>query len=167
MKQKKISNEQLKTDNQYNFSPTKVGHRPPVHWTSFEKRIRPLPDNKIEDLGYELIWYFETNPEAITVFQFCHYKAITEKDYYLLVNRSEFLAKCHDYILGIIAMRREVGAAFNRINDNVLKMMPAYSKSWKEIEEWRASLRDKERHTNEQKIVVIERFPDPPQENKD
>ena len=127
--------------------------------TSF--RVKPVSDHFIDKLAQALVSWACDNEDALKLTQFFIQRRIDISYLYRWEQRSENLKMAHEFALMCIGARREIGALKRKYDAGIVaSTMAHYDKSWKELEEWRAKLRNKELEDNKTMVVVMERFPE-------
>lgn len=103
-----------------------------------------------------------TNEKAYSVEQFCAEQGIPERTWDRYRARSPRLQEAHENMIMIIGCRREAGLIERRFESgSTMFMMPLYKSSWKEMCEWRASLKPKEGAVKAgETFIVMEKYPE-------
>lgn len=130
--------------------------------TFFSWRLKPVPDAFLEHLAEELLYWAINDQNALKLSQFFTLKSIDDSDFNKWIKRNENLAKARNRAMRIIGDRRETEALKGNLNAQMVSFtMPRYDPNWKLLTEWRAKLKNQaEQEKNEQKIVIIERYPE-------
>lgn len=123
--------------------------------------MRPCPELFLDHLAADMVKWVDASPDNLTIEQFFHEKHLGMRNLYRWLPRSEVLQEAHEYVLHRLGTKREIGAIKREYDSAMIRStMPHYSKTWKDLEEWRSKL--KEPTESGDKVVVIERFPDVP-----
>jgi hypothetical protein len=97
----------------------------------------------------------------LEVMQFCSTYKIPYQTFIRWCHDHEDIGQVYTNVKLTLASRRRVGAMFRDYDkDAVYKDLHRLDPEWHEINMYHAALKDKERSDNEQKIVIIERFPE-------
>ena len=144
----------------------KLGSTPDGNWIWFDQykdflqgKLIPVSEAFIEQLAKDYTTWATLDETALIMTQFPLSKSIPPETFYDWINRSQCLAQAHAIALTCVGNRRELGGLNKRLSENMVSFtMPSYNKEWKELQEWRASMRDIKTNTNEQKVIVIEKI---------
>lgn len=115
-----------------------------VDWTDtiFQWRQIPVSEAYIERLIPQLLREAEENERCYTLEQLLLKHKIPEKTFERWCDKFERLDETRDYIKMILCVRRENKALEKQLDTGTNNyVMPHYSKRWRDITEWRASLR--------------------------
>lgn len=145
-------------------------------WTWFDEyrdfmqgKMVPVSEAFIEQLSKDYITWATEDETALILSQFPLSKKIPPDTFYNWINRSPILAQAHTIALTAVGNRRELGGLNKRLSEGMVSFtMPSYNKEWKELQEWRASMKDIKADTNVQKVIVLEKIsmPEPKPEPK-
>ena len=128
----------------------------------FTLRETPVTEAWIENLAAEFVDWAMNDPEALILDDFYLSKGLQAQQISTWKKKHSCLAEAHAFAKRKIANRREKGALTKDLSETMVsRSMPLYSDEWKEVEEWRASLRNKKDENVHQgpQIVVIDRYP--------
>jgi len=159
-----------KKDPNTNIKP-EVDPKDVVVWdeyTNLNDGMRHPMNNMIADkMARDLIAWsknddYENDKEALNIYDFLCDHGILLTTFYKWIEKHEGLREANRYALNKIAARRERGATKKRYDaSSVYRMQGHYDPEYKKQMEWQAKLRAQEnKEANEQKIVVIERYPE-------
>lgn len=128
----------------------------------FTLRTTPVSDTWIEKLALELVDWAINDPEAFKLTQFYRLKGIGSDDMKRWKERNSKLKRAHTIALEALGDKREIGALKKLYEPGTAaRTMPRYDPEWRDLEEWRASLKNKDEDKNrEPQVIVIDRFPD-------
>jgi hypothetical protein len=126
----------------------------------FYFRNTPVPDDYLDYLATEYIeWGVKSGAKILS--KFLDEKYIDDMTFRDWLLRSDKLFHAHQIVKRIIGNRREEGALEKRFSEKIfLVSAPSYSshvdapKDWKELTEYHAALREKEREQGAQNFVV-------------
>ena len=122
------------------FGPIAAGYGGDYHML-FSFRQLPVADAFIEDLAYQLAKWAHEDKDAIILEDFLSARRISWNAFANWEKRMPMLREAHEFALMCIGCRRERGALYKKMSENVvLKSMPAYSQRWKELHEWYSHL---------------------------
>lgn len=156
MAKKKVShNDTILQDNTENAAP-------PIKWSSYldliSFRQKPINPAFIEKLAAEEVAWALNTEDALVFEEFLMLKGIGQSTFYKWLHAHESLAKAHNFAMMVIGVRREKGAINRKFDANIiLKSLPIYSESWRNLEEWRSKLTEKANAGNV--TVIMEQFP--------
>lgn len=124
----------------------------------------PIPMHYFDKLAEEWVDYVKNNEDVLFMAEYHVKKGVSKTTFEEWVQRSPNLQAARAFVKEIISMRREKGALLRRYDPaTVFKMQHTYDAAWKEMEEWRASLKEKSENQGSGNItVVMERFPNSP-----
>lgn len=164
LKAKVSKTQMLKPNEPSIFDKEKKHYRmTPLTPSDFAFKIRPLPEAYFTRMGEELLKWAEIDDDALSIERFLNFHKIPHHDFYTVyLKRSEDLARDYQFALSMIGERREQLALENKHNANVsLATLPFFIQRFKKTAEWKASLASKEDpNITEQKVIVIEKFPE-------
>jgi len=143
--------------------PKRTSKSPTSGNNLFFFRQVPVPDYYIDKIAEDLVAWVDNPPEGTKTYklnQFLRTLSIHPDTFYTILKRSEKLRWAHSYAMAAIADVREIGALENKLSERtVLQSMPIYSKEWKDLEEWRAKLKDEETKTAGNFKIVMTSIP--------
>lgn len=124
----------------------------------------PVSSSYLANLADKLIVWAVTDNDADKLNEFYVTEKIHKKSFYRWMEKSNALKRAHELAMMAIGNRREKNG-LRRIYDSgmISKSMPIYDEDWKALEEWRSKMTKEENAGNEQKVVIIEKFPDSPE----
>lgn len=94
-----------------------------------------ITNNMMDRLAEEYRDYFKGNEEALMISDWLVFKGFNEKTWNTWVRKYEVLGDSHDYVLMILANRRERGLMQRKFEvSSTTFMMPMYSKDWRQRE---------------------------------
>lgn len=127
-------------------------------------QVMPVPPSYMEHLAQEWVHYVKNNPDVLLMSQYHEEKGISVSQWDRWVNKNPTLQEAREFVKRMIATRRELGGLMKKYDTGMIcKVQQNYDKSWRESEEWRASLREKVEGSASGNItVVMERFPNSP-----
>lgn len=124
-------------------------------------KMKPISQNFIDLLVERLITWADTTEDALVFEEFFMLTKINSSDYYGWLPKHENLKMAHDYAKQVIGIRREKGGLKRKLDPGMIaSSMPMYSKSWKELAEWRAKLKEESQNQGNNITVVLEKIPD-------
>jgi hypothetical protein len=100
--------------------------------------------------------------DALILGEYYAMLGISKPTFMELANKYEILKKAHAYAKSLIAIRREKGMITRKFDSGSISFtMPMYSDDWKEIVEWRSSLKASENKSGDTRVqyVVIPEIP--------
>lgn len=93
---------------------------------------------------YKCLRHLESNPEIVSLEELYLYFDLPTKTFYRLIKEFEICEDIYDRMKAVIAVRRERGVFDRRFESGFIsKTMSAYSKTWRDLERWRAELQQK------------------------
>ena len=99
--------------------------------------------------------------KPVEVMQFCKAYKIPYMTLFKWINKYDDIKQAYENVKMALACHRKVGAIYKEIDKEAAwRDLHKYDPEWHEINMYHAALKDKERSDNEQKIVIIERFPE-------
>ena len=120
----------------------------------FTMKPKPIHKDYLHHLACELIECAK-NKEIFSVNSYCVRKGIRMVELTRFAKRYEFLQEAIEFTRMICGITREEGALKNELNAAwVSKTQPLYDPAFKELEEWRAQLRQ-QNDPEKTKIEVI------------
>lgn len=124
----------------------------------------PIPEHYFDKLAEEWVDYVKNNDDVLFMGEYHIKKGVAKSTFEEWVQRNPNLQRARAFVREIISMRREKGALTRKYDPTtVFKMQHTYDNAWKEMEEWRASLKEKVENQGSGSItVVMERFPNSP-----
>lgn len=113
--------------------------------------------NKMMDaLADEYRAWADCNDEALLIQQFLALKGIHEKTFNTWIHKYEVLSDAHEYVLMILATRRELGLMHRRYEvSSTTFMMPHYSKDWRRREQEREETKRKNEEKGPGTVTVV------------
>lgn len=129
----------------------------------YSYKMKPVPDALLDKIAHDLEQWALTNPEAYKLTQFFVEKNLEYSDFYNWIKKHDGLRRAHERALMAIGNRREIGALKRELDAGMISFtMPHYDKTWKELVEWRAHLRQAAQSEGDQsKKIVVEMMPYP------
>jgi len=93
---------------------------------------------------YKCLRHLENNTGIVSLEELYLYFDLPTKTFYKLIKDFEICRDIHDRMKAVIAVRRERGVFDRRYESGFIsKTMSAYSKTWRDLEEWRSALQQK------------------------
>jgi hypothetical protein len=127
---------------------------------TFTFKMKPISEDSLDKLAEELVRWAVNDDDALKLSQFYIKHGFYDSDFYNWCARNKNLEIAHKTAMIAIGNRREIGAIKRKYDSGTINTsMSIYDKQWKELAEWKANL-NKEKEQVEQKIIVIERFPE-------
>lgn len=106
---------------------------------------REVKEEELKALSDHLVCWAEKDESAISISQFAAKNGIPPSYFYRWASFSADLAAGIEIAKELIAARREyLGLSFKFHAGLVQAGMPIYSKDWRDLEEWRSALKQKE-----------------------
>lgn len=134
---------------------------------STKKKVRARCSNW-EEATADALREWAMKDDSYLIEDFYSLRNIPPTTFYAGVKRNKYLKDAHEFALIRCGSRREHKCIKENLNINTVAAfaLPHYFKRWRDQLEWRAELKNKEdQKDNKQKIVVIEKFADPPKED--
>ena len=121
----------------------------------------PIPMHYFDKLAEEWVDYVKNTDDVLFMGEYPIKKGMTRTTFDEWITRCPNLQRARVFVKDIIAIRREKGALMRKYDaGTVFKMQYKYDSDWKEMEEWRASMKEKVEGSSGSNItVVMERFP--------
>lgn len=117
--------------------------------------------NSYLDNVCEAMLQWAARKDSLHLTDFCLEIGISRGSLNMISSRNEKVKEAKEEAQRIIAARRETGAVTNKLNASAVKDYQAlHCEEYKAYQAWKASIANKEESNNEQKIVVIERYPE-------
>lgn len=119
----------------------------------------------LERIQKELLDWAFNNDDALKITQFFRSKGIPFSTAHRWCQLHPDFKQTYEEAMRALGDRREIGALKKKYEPTtIMRMMPLYDKSWRKVEEWRASIKQKEqeKQNNTTVQVVIEPIPDSP-----
>ena len=160
---KTIKHTKMQETNKKNPSAKKHPKMAAFKWVTqykdfFQQKMVPMSENGLERLANDIVNWAINDPKALKISQFILKRGIHIDTYYDWVKLYPIIKDANTIALQAIGDRREIAGLYRKLDGNMISFtMPAYDKTWKELQEWRAKLKEKETN-NETKVVVIERY---------
>lgn len=131
------------------------------YFDMFSFKTKPVSDTFIDHIAQELVTWVLSDDKAYKLSQFYVKKGIGSDDIKRWENRNKNLLRAHAFALEVLSIRREIGALERKLDPGMVRYtMPHYDKTWKELEEWRAKLKELQQFENEgTKFVVLQPTP--------
>lgn len=118
----------------------------------YTKRIN---EQTIDRIISELMHWVEEDPDALTLDQFLFAKKISWNLWDNWKKKYPQLKDAHEHVKLAFAFKREVGALKGEFNASIASLaLPHYSRTWKEVIEWRESLKDKDKGTGNVTVLI-------------
>jgi len=153
----------------HNKSSSVKAKKDKKEWTYFDEyfdfnsfKKKPVSEQWLMELAKRLVFWARDNEDALILNQFFTDEGIGKSTVANWKKRNERFNMSYDFAKQLIGIRREVGALKKKLDTHMIMFtMPQYSESWKELEEWRSSLKVKEQEkVGDRKItIVMEKFP--------
>lgn len=127
-------------------------------------KMVPYNDAALERLANEIYEWASKDEDALVLEEFYLKRGISCSTWIRFKERSPALKEAHNHALRLIGIRREKGAIKSKMDFRAIaSTQPRYSKTARQVEEWRANLRakaneDSDKLTNVK--VVIEKYDD-------
>lgn len=115
-----------------------------------------------EKMAMTLVKWVEENENALKMTEFYQHIGMYQTDFCTLANKYPLLAKAKAYARMVIGTRRELGALTRKFDAGTVNYtMPVYDPDWKEMVEWRSSLKQLEGKSgdNRTQYVIIPEVP--------
>ncbi len=124
----------------------------------------PIPNHYFDKVAEEWVNYVKNNDDVLFMGEYRIKKGVAKTTFEEWTQRSANMQIARAFVKEIIAMRREKGALLRKYDaSTVFKMQYKYDADWKEMEEWRASMKERVEGASGSNItVVMERFPNSP-----
>jgi len=123
-------------------------------------KLRPVPDAFLEQLAIDLISWVEDNPQVVQLIGFLKAKGIYPNTLRDWKERNESLKNAYNWTMFTLGQRREHKALTKDFDSSFVRYtMPLFDEDYKNLEEWRAKLREANEDSGT-KIVVLEKFPE-------
>lgn len=135
------------------------------HWTDsyqdvFTFKEKPVSEIYLMKLAHEMVKWARENEDALVLADFFNNKGIHRSDIQRWVGKHLFFKNAYEMTKSIIGSRREKGALLRKYDSTiVMRTMSIYDPEWKELELWRAKLKE-DQINNEPKVIVIKEFSD-------
>jgi len=124
----------------------------------FTLREQPMPIEKIEQIAFRMMRWVTSKEKAkeIIIDDFLYQEGYSDGNFRQLRKRCPKLEEVYQFSKMAIGNFRERKALYNEMNATMVsKSMPMYSKRWKKLYEWQASLQQKKPDTTGEKYIVI------------
>lgn len=110
--------------------------------STIDFRKRPVSDNWILQLARRLRDWAVNDPEALTLVSFYNKEGIASRDLARWCERVPALQLAYETAMATIGARREIAGLKRDFDSGIVRTtMPIYDKKFKDLEEWRSSLR--------------------------
>jgi len=131
------------------------------YYDLFTLRTKPVSDVFIEQIAQKLMHWAINNEEAYKISQFYEQEGLHNEDIDRWCKRSKAMAYAKYAALRAIGNRREIGGLKKKLDSGMVSYtMAHYDKDWKDLAEWRNTLKLDADQKGETKIVVLEKYPD-------
>lgn len=129
---------------------------------TFTFKQKPASIPFIERLAVELSNWAVNDEEAIKISQFYIKRGISKQDFTRWMEWVPALKEAYSVAMEAIGNRREVAGLTKKFDSSMVQFtMPQYDQGWKEMNEWRAKLREQIiNQNNGPQIIVLEKYPD-------
>lgn len=122
----------------------------------YQWREKPVSETYIAKLAEELIEECVNNTKLYTIDQFLVKHNLISTTYERWCKKFEQLGEAHEFAKMVLGARRESGALENNLNASMVQyVMPHYSKTWRDMTEWRSSL--KQQPENQGSTIIIDK----------
>ena len=123
-------------------------------------KMKVVTQSFLEKYADEIIQKAYNDDNFFTVEDLYLFFGIPKATYYDWIKKFPFFREAHDYAKLIIGRRREKHGIMREWN--TLGSMAQYNDRWKESDEWKASLKEKQENKESGiKVVLVEKFEDP------
>ena len=115
-----------------------------------------------EKMARTLVDWVENNENALKMTEFYQHIGMYQTDFCILANKYPLLKKAQQYARMVIGTRREIGAITRKFDPGTTNYtMPHYDPDWREMVEWRSSLKASEGKAgdNRTQYVIIPEIP--------
>jgi len=135
-----------------------------VHFDDYlnvnDGRRHPISEQGLSRLGEQLIEWSRSE-DALVLEDFFRERGIHDTTYRQWKERNTLFRLRYETARGNLGSRREKGAINRTYSERlIMNTMPRFDPAWKELEEWRSSLRSKEQAAGKADVkVVMEKFP--------
>jgi hypothetical protein len=110
----------------------------------FSLKMKPISRDYKLHFALEWVTVTKEDEDILTLGQFYNLKGINKSIVEGWVKDTPEVKEAHDFVMQIIGTRREVGALTRKLDANVfLRSAANYDSSWRDLEEWRNSMREK------------------------
>lgn len=125
-------------------------------------RKQPIPEAVGEELFINGLKLLEGDPQVRTLEEIYCYLDMPSKTFYNLIKRYEICKDIYEHMKSVISYRRENGALTRELDPGLVgKSMALYNDRWKDLEEWRSKLRQREEENQDKTVYIIkEAIPD-------
>ena len=147
---------------------TNTGKEKKKTWSHFDDYFNttlyayvPISEHGLEILGVEFVNWARDDEDALIIEDFFNLRGVPDRALRKWLERSEKFQMIYESGKRFISSRREKGALRRGLAEGmVMRSMPKFDRSWKELEEWRSGLRTKEQAAGKGDIkVIMESFP--------
>lgn len=143
-------------NNKLPFKSTKIVD---YYTDMFFLKEKPVSEAFIERLAQEMIDWSKED-DALRITQFFNKRGIPNPMLYRWMEKYPFFKQAHEYVMAVIADRRDVGAITRKYDGNYIdKSLGMYDPEYRKYMEWKASLTNKEKES--QGTVVVQMMPSP------
>lgn len=124
---------------------------------------KPVTEMFIERFFGDLVQTINMDEDILMLEEVYLKKGVPHHAFYRWVEKFPVAKEAHTTAKRLLAVRREKGALKRQYDSNmVLKSLAMYNDDWKNIEEWRAGLREKEEAGKGNITVVLDSIPSSP-----
>lgn len=147
---------------------TIAGKSEKVKWTHWDDYFNtnlytyvPISEEGLEILGREFLSWARSDEDALIMEDFFNERGVPDTTLRKWLERSKKFQAVYDAGKRFISSRREKGGLRRGLSEGMItRSMPKYDLTWKELEEWRSSLRTKEQAAGKGDIkVFMEAYP--------
>jgi len=118
-------------------------------------KLQPVSIEWLEILAKDLVEWAINDEKALKLTAFYTNRGICSDTLARWLRRSKILNTSHKFAKMVIGNRREVGALTKKFDATlVMRSMAVYDKEWKDLEEWRSDLKNKEEEQKAASFVV-------------
>ena len=118
---------------------------------------RPYSEHEIEQIGLKLIRWASESDDALKLSSFATENHMAGKTLRAFAARNKIFSECYQEAKRIIGDRREIGGLRNKLNHAiVLQSMVKYDDSWRQVEEWRSKLKQKQEELDASKKIIVQ-----------
>jgi len=127
----------------------------------YTNRLSPISEAFMDRLAQDLIKWVEGDQKALMIREFIALKRLDQVSYNGWVKKYDFLGRAHAYAKLILGIRREKGIINRTLEPTwTAFMMPNYDQDWKEMTQWRESLKKDAASDSKAKVCIMERLED-------
>ena len=138
----------------------------------FSFKMKPITQAFIHRISQELVkWAEDDDIGALKVSSFYLKKGIPWETWNQWKKKYTEINHATKYATMVIGNRREIGGLTKKFESSIVShTMPMYDPEWKQLAEWRASLKDDKAEEGGTKYIIVDKAPDtgiPPCKEKD